>query len=281
MELKAKSLCERLKDSTPSSRAIASLFPACGAKRKFDPLQGCVVGERQRQKKAANPAVRGRSKSITVVVLKDISRFIPKGMQREELRNAGRVKSLPFHRVMSKEEVKRVILEGFQIQDFRYLKGNRDNTLKVHEAQALDGNEAIQLAGFGSLYVQEQLSPPAPIDVIVEDPSSNSAVPVEGTSTTPVENHPGTSAILIEDSPSTNANPDEDQPGTSAILIEDCPSTNANQAEDHPGTSAILIEDCPSTNANPTEDRPGTSDSSRGPLMAKLNELITRLRVSF
>ena len=95
---KAKSLCERLKDPpTASTRAIASLFPACGSKKKFDPLQDCVVGERQRQKKAANPAVRGRSKNVTVVVLKDIPRFIPKGVQREELRKAGRVKDLPFH----------------------------------------------------------------------------------------------------------------------------------------------------------------------------------------
>ena len=74
---------KELKDPpTASSRAIASLFPACGCKRKFDPLQGCVVGERQHQKKPANPAVRDRSKTITVVALKDIphlgySSYIP------------------------------------------------------------------------------------------------------------------------------------------------------------------------------------------------------------
>ena len=54
--LKAKSLCERLKDppaATCSSRAIAGLFPACGSKRKFDPLQDCAVGEKQRQKKSS------------------------------------------------------------------------------------------------------------------------------------------------------------------------------------------------------------------------------------
>ena len=139
------------------------------------------------------------------------------------------------------------------------MKGNRENTLKVHEAQTRDGNGTIQLAGFGSLYVQEQLSHPAPIDVVVEDHPSTSAIPVEGTSTSPADN----------------------RPTTSAILIDDCPSINAKPAEDRPGTSAILIEDCPSTNAKPAEDRPGTSDSSHSPLMAKLNELITRLRVSF
>ena len=107
---------------------------------------------------------------------------------------------------------------------------------------------AIQLAGFGSLYVQEQVSAPAPNVIAVEDHPSTSAIPVEDTSPIPVEGHPGTST-----------SPVEDHLGTSAILVED-----------HPGTSVDLVED--SSN---------TSDSSRGPLVAKLTELITRLRVSF
>ena len=69
-------------------RAIASLFPACGSKRKFDPLQDCV-GERASENKAANPAVQGRSKNVVVVVLKDVPHFIPKSVQREELRKQG------------------------------------------------------------------------------------------------------------------------------------------------------------------------------------------------
>lgn len=149
---------------------------------------------------------------------------------------------------MSEEEVRRVILEGFQIKNFQFLKGNRENTLKVHEAQALDGNGAIQLAGFGSLYVQEQVSARAPGVIAVED-------------------HPSTSAIPVED--------------TSPILVEDHPGTSTSPVEDHPSTSAILVEDHPGTSADLVEDSSNTSDSSRGPLMAKITELITRLRVSF
>lgn len=155
---------------------------------------------------------------------------------------------------MSEGEVRRVILDGFQIKYFRFLKGNRDNTLKVHEAQALDGNGAIQLADFGSLYIHEQLSVPPPNFIEVKDQPRTSATPVEGISTSPVEDHPGT-------------NPVEDRPGTNPILVEDCPSTS---------TSAIVVGDHPGIS-----DSPGVGDSSRGPLMAKLTELITRLRVSF
>ena len=263
---KAKSLCERLKDPpATTSRAIASLFPACGSKRKFDSLQDCVAGKKHRQKKAANPAVRGRSKTVIVVVLKDIPRFIPKGIQREELRKAGRVKDLSFHRVMSQEEVRRVILEGFLIKDFQFLKGNRENTLKVHEAQALDGNRAIQLAGFGSLYVQEQLPAPAPNVITVEDRPS---IPVESTSTIPVDNCPRTDASPLEDLPCTSAILVIDCPSTSAILVNDCPSTSAILVEDRPSTNTVVVEDHPGTSANLVENCPSNSDSSQGPLMA-------------
>ena len=159
------------------------------------------------------------------------------------------MKDLSFHRVMSQEEVRRVILEGFQINDFQFLKGYQVNTLKVHDAQALDGNGAIQLAGFGSLYIQEQLSVPAPNVIAVEDRPS---IVVESTSTNTVEN-----------CPSTDAKPVENLSGTNAIMVEDHPGTS-------PGTGGTLVEKCPSD-----------SDSSRSPLMAKLTELITRLRVSF
>ena len=165
---RAKHLCEMLRNpSAASSRDISSLFPACGSqrKRKFNPLDECVVGEEQRRKKAANPSVKGRSKCLKVVALTEIPRCIPKGLQREELRKAGRVKELSFRRVMSEHEVQQVILEGFQIKAFQFLQGGHNNTLKVNATQSLDGNAAIQLAGSGSLYIQEQTlatTPPTP-----------------------------------------------------------------------------------------------------------------------
>ena len=61
-----------------------------------------MAGE-QHRKKAANPSMKGRPKSVKVIILKEIPRSIPKGMQREELRKAGCIKELPFRRVMSEE----------------------------------------------------------------------------------------------------------------------------------------------------------------------------------
>ena len=76
-----------------------------------------MVGEQQRRKKAANPSIKGRSKSVKVVVLTEIP-HIPKGIRRRELRKAGSVKQLSFRCVMSEDEVQRVILKGFQINAF-------------------------------------------------------------------------------------------------------------------------------------------------------------------
>ena len=57
---KAKSLCERLKDPpATTSRAIASLFPACGSKRKFDSLQDCVAREETSPEKSSQSSSEG------------------------------------------------------------------------------------------------------------------------------------------------------------------------------------------------------------------------------
>ena len=90
-----------------------------------------MAGEQQRRKKAANPSVKGRSKSVKVVLLKEVPRYIPKGMQREDMRKAGYIKELPFRRIMT-EEVQQVIIQGFVIEAFKFLQGSRDNTLKVN-----------------------------------------------------------------------------------------------------------------------------------------------------
>ena len=44
---------------------------------------------------------------------------------------------------MTEEEVQQVILEGFGIKTFEFLKGSCDNTLKANATQSLDGNGAI------------------------------------------------------------------------------------------------------------------------------------------
>ena len=41
------------------------------------------------------------------------------------------------------------------VDKLQFLQGNRDNTLQVHAQQDLDGNDVLNLAGSGSLYVQQ------------------------------------------------------------------------------------------------------------------------------
>ena len=102
--------------------------------------------------------MKGRSKTLTVVVLKHITLTIPKKEIREDLRKEGRIKELGFHRVMSSNEVKMLVLKVFQLiklENFQYLKCCKDSHLIVFEKQKLDGNRVISLAGCGCLYLHE------------------------------------------------------------------------------------------------------------------------------
>ena len=72
------------------------MFPSIGSsterKKQFDPFSECVAVQ-QRQKKATNPAYsKGRSKTLTVVVLKHILKTIPKKYDTDDLRKEGRLK---------------------------------------------------------------------------------------------------------------------------------------------------------------------------------------------
>ena len=95
---------------------MATLFPSIGSttvkKNKFDPFGDCVATERQRRKKAASPYSKGKSKSLTTVVLKNVPSTIPKGVLREHLRKEGRAKELAFRRIMSSDEVRLMVLQA-------------------------------------------------------------------------------------------------------------------------------------------------------------------------
>ena len=124
-------------------------------------------------------------------MLKDIPHFIPKGVQREELRKVGKVKDPPF---IEKGELK--------IRDFRFLKRSRDNTLKSHEAQARDLQVSAVRISMSSCHPQ------------LEDHPSTS----RGIRTIPVEDRPGTNTNPVED---RCTNPVEDRPGTCHNPVED------------------------------------------------------------
>jgi len=158
-----KGLCQKL--STPSDttkKAIATLFPACSVssskRRKFDPTEECVADTQHKKKKASNAKYKGRAKALTVVVLKEMPTTIPRGPLQKRLEATGCKKDLYFHCIMSEKEVNDVILDGFEnigIKRFRYLMSMKDNTFAVAKKQGLDGNAIIQLAGSGSIYLQE------------------------------------------------------------------------------------------------------------------------------
>ena len=137
------------------------MFPACASKskkRKFDPTEECVVATQQKKKKAGITKYKGRSKSINVVILKEIPNIIPRGPFRTRLEAYGRIKDLYVHRVMSEKEVNDVILSGFEdigVESFTFLKALKGTTLAVAKKQGLDGSAIIKLAGSGSVYLQE------------------------------------------------------------------------------------------------------------------------------
>ena len=153
--------CSKLKKRSANAGVIATLFPSTASstkKKKFNPHSACVVAEKQRQKKGTNPHCKGRSRTLTVVVLKHILKTIPKKEIREDLRKEGRIKELSIRRIMSCNEARMSVLQMFQkikLQNFLYLKCNKDSTLDVSENQLLDGNGIITLAGCGSLYLHE------------------------------------------------------------------------------------------------------------------------------
>lgn len=159
---RAKDMCKKLgKPSQANARVLASLFPACASsakKRKFDPTDECVVAEQHRRKKSAS--AKGRSKQVTVVLMKDIPSSIPKGAAREQLKKKGQVKDIAFQRHLDEDEVKELLSENFEAlkdAEVQYLQSHKNNSLSIAKVQNLDGIGVISLAGSGSLYLR--LSP--------------------------------------------------------------------------------------------------------------------------
>ena len=116
---------------------------------KFDPAEECVVA---RRKKGA----KGRSKTITVVVVNEIPACIPKGAMRERLRKIGRIKDIAFQRYLDEDEVKDLPTESFSHLggiSFQYLQPHKKKNFTAAEKQELNGINVIELAKSGSLYL--------------------------------------------------------------------------------------------------------------------------------
>lgn len=149
------------KPSDTNIKALVKLFPTCksGVKKPvFDPTSDCIASENQRCKKSANSITKGRLKSLKVVIVKDFPCSVPKGPLRERLIKIGRLKEVSFTRVMSESHCQDTILDAFKtigLKKFYYLQAQKNHSLQLAPNQILDGNSVINLAGSGSLYLQE------------------------------------------------------------------------------------------------------------------------------
>ena len=160
---KGKNACLKLGNpSEASAKVLKGLFPGYargGKKRKFDPNSESVVAEQQCRKKSVSKT-KGRSKLLTVLVVKEIPSCIPKGAARECLRKKGQVKDIPFQRYLSQDEVNGLIADTFSnLGDItiQYLQPHKSNTLNVVKQQELDGIGVIDLAKSGTLYLKYTL----------------------------------------------------------------------------------------------------------------------------
>ena len=86
--------------------------------------------------------------------------MIPRGNRRKVLENEGRIKKLQFFRSMTPLAVRQTIADGFSknIDKAVYLQCSQNNYINVNHNQDLNGEELIELAGQGSIYLCEQVS---------------------------------------------------------------------------------------------------------------------------
>ena len=148
------------KPSDTNVKALVKLFPSKSGVNKpaFDPTSDCVAIDNQRRKKRANLNSKGRSKRLKVLLVKEVPCTLPKGPLREQLSKVGRLKEVSFTRVMSECHCQDVILDAFKaigLKKFCFLQAHKNHSLQLASNQVLDGNSVINLAGSGSLYLQE------------------------------------------------------------------------------------------------------------------------------
>ena len=166
---RAVGVCQRLsKPSSEHKKILSQLYPSCSSNStsssspsaSFNPMKASVSEMNQLKKKAAIPGKGVKPKSITAVFLESKLPKVPRGRSRKKLEIDGRIKKLFLRRSMSSVEVKQAIFNCFSLakdKEIVFLKSNSDNSLEVNSNQLLTGNEAINVAGCGSLYLVEEV----------------------------------------------------------------------------------------------------------------------------
>ena len=148
------------KPSKSSTAAIAKLFGNAtkagpSRKRSFDPTAERVVAAQQ-AKKATNQRMKNKTLSV---LSKEKPAVVPKGRSRSKLTESGLIIKLQFKRCLKASEVRNVISDafsGFQgVEMAQYLRCE-NNVMLLNENQELDGDDVIDLAGQGSLYLTQK-----------------------------------------------------------------------------------------------------------------------------
>ncbi len=141
------------------AKVLQQLFPSSSAKRPklsgvFNPTQPCVAAEQHRKKKAS----RCKPSIITIVLIEDKRRVVPKGKYRSALNDNGRIKRVEFTRGMSSEDVKKSVKAAFPGLSLPiFLECEVTQCLVMTDNQELDGSELIASAHKrkGSVYIVE------------------------------------------------------------------------------------------------------------------------------
>lgn len=130
----------------------------------FDPTEDSLAEYAKKKKKR----FRSKPSSITVVVMEEYKKNIPRGKRRDKLRDDGRIRNVLIQRNMTSKQVRRAIECEFKdkkLFSWSYLQCSGDGFLCTSESQLLTGEDIISKFSKGSLYLCEK-GPP------IEDVSS-------------------------------------------------------------------------------------------------------------
>ena len=138
---------------------MRELFPSSSSKRirlsdAFDPTQSCVALDKQKKKKGT----RYKPSKVSVIVVKDLSKGVPKRNYRKELAQSEQIVTLELHRYMSSIQIRNSILQAFKhlpLHSFQYLVYKDKTSLVLNADQSQDGNKIINSiqAAKGPLYL--------------------------------------------------------------------------------------------------------------------------------
>lgn len=143
----------------PSSSSTAlALHSKRSASLAFDPTEDGLSDFSKQKKKR----FRSKPSSVTIVAMENFKTNIPRGKRRDQLRDAGRIKTIFIQRDMSSKQVRNAIKQGFldkKLVNWSYLRCGSDGLLNVSDSQSLSGEDVVSKFSKGSLYLCERGTP--------------------------------------------------------------------------------------------------------------------------